>query len=101
MFIAGKLVRVNTIDALAMLCAGAALVPASAAGVPPTVVREDIDVTFVDEDLSEACGVEATAHVTGHQMTRTREGGGVLEVFTINLTGIITWRHSETDGRCS
>ena len=46
--------------------------------------------TFVDENLSEACGVEATVHLTGHQTTRTREGGGVLEVFTVNLTGIIS-----------
>lgn len=80
----------NTIRALAVLCAAAALVPASAAGAPPTIVREDIDETFVDQDLSAACGVEATVHLTGHEITRTREGGGVLEVFTINLTGIIT-----------
>jgi hypothetical protein len=46
--------------------------------------------TFVDEALSEACGVEATVHLTGHSVSRTREGGGVLEVFTVNLTGIIT-----------
>jgi hypothetical protein len=76
--------------AFAVLCAAAALVPASAAGAPPTIVREDIDETFVDEDLSEACGVEATVHLTGHSILRMREGGGVLEVFTVNLTGIIT-----------
>ena len=80
----------NTIKALVVLCAAAALVPASAAGAPPTIVREDIDETFVDEDLSEACGVEATVHLTGHSTSRVREGGGVLEVFTVNLTGIIT-----------
>ena len=76
--------------ALAALCAAAALVPASAAGAPPTIVREDIDETFVDEALSEACGVEATVHLTGQSIVRMREGGGVLEVFTTNLTGIIT-----------
>jgi hypothetical protein len=64
--------------------------PGSAAGIPPTIVREDVDESFVDEDLSEACGVETTVHLTGHEITRTRQGGGVLEVFTINLTGIIT-----------
>jgi hypothetical protein len=76
--------------AFAVLCAAAAFVPGSAAGAPPTIVREDIDETFVDEALSEACGVEATVHLTGHAITRTREGRGVLEVVTVNLTGIIT-----------
>lgn len=76
--------------ACAVFCAAAALVPASAAAAPPTIVREDIDETFVDEFLSEECGVEATVHLTGHQIARTREGGGVLDVFTVNLTGIIT-----------
>ena len=50
------------------LCAAAALVPATAAAAPPTIVREDIDETFVDEALSEQCGVEATVHLTGHQI---------------------------------
>ena len=80
----------NTIKAVAVLCAAAALVPASAAGAPPTFVREDIDENFVDEPLSEACGVEANVHLTGHIISRVREGGGVLEVVTVNLTGIIT-----------
>jgi hypothetical protein len=80
----------STIKTLAVLCAAAALVPASAVGAPPTIVREDVDETFVDEALSEACGVEATVHLTGHSISRMREGGGVLEVVTVNLTGIIT-----------
>lgn len=80
----------NTIKAVAVLCTAAALVPASAAGAPPTFVREDIDETFVDEDLSEACGVKATVHLTGHLTSRVREGNGVREIFTINLTGIIS-----------
>jgi len=73
-----------------VLCAAVALVPAAAAGAPPTIVREEVDETFVDEALSEDCGVEATVHLTGHTTSRTREGGGVLEVFTVNLTGTIT-----------
>ena len=80
----------NTIKAVAVLCAAAALVPASAAGAPPTFVREDIDETFVDENLSEACGVTANVHLTGKSTSRVREGNGVREIFTINLTGIIT-----------
>jgi hypothetical protein len=80
----------TTAKVLAVLCAAAALIPASAAGAPPTIVRETIDETFVDETLSEACGVEATVHLTGHSISRIRDGGGVLQVFTINLTGIVT-----------
>ena len=76
--------------ALMVLFAAAALVPASAAGAPPTIVREDIDETFVDETLSAECGVKATVHLTGHSITRMREGGGVLNVITVNLTGTIT-----------
>jgi len=80
----------NRYASIAVLCAAAALVPASAVGAPPTIVREEIDVTFVDEALSEACGVTATAHLTGFLIFREREGGGVLDVFTINATGVIT-----------
>jgi len=76
--------------AFVVLCAAAALVPATAAAAPPTIVREDIDDTFVDLALSEACGVEATVHLTGHATLRMREGGGVLEVRTLNLSGIVT-----------
>jgi hypothetical protein len=76
--------------ALMVLIAAAALVPASAAGAPPTIVRDEIDRTFVDKDRSEACGVEATAHVTGFSISRERQGGGVLDVFTISATGVIT-----------
>jgi hypothetical protein len=72
------------------LCAAAALVPASAAGAPPTIERVDIDDTFVDEFLSEACGVKATVHLVGHQMTRTSESGRLLDVHTVSMTGIIT-----------
>ena len=35
-------------EAFVVLCAAAALVPATAAAAPPTIVREDIDLTFVD-----------------------------------------------------
>src|SRR5688572_26779795 len=86
----GRSAGMTLTKTLVVLCAAAALLPASAAAAPPTVVREDIDETFVDEFLSEDCGVEATVHLTGHQIARTREGGGVRDVFTVNLTGIIT-----------
>ncbi len=76
--------------AVAALCAAVALVPASAAGAPPTIVREEIDEMFVDEALSEACGVEAMVHLVGRETIRTREGGGVLLVRTFNGTATIT-----------
>ena len=77
-------------QAVTALCAAVALVPASATGAPPTIVREEIDETFVDEFLSEDCGVEVAVHVQGEQITRTMDGGGVLRVFTVNLTGSLT-----------
>ena len=76
--------------AVGVLCAAAALVPASAAGAPPTIVRENFEFTFVDRNLSDACGVMVTGHVTGRFTVRTREGGGVLEVRTVNATGIVS-----------
>jgi hypothetical protein len=54
----------DTIKALAVLGAAAAFVPASAAGAPPTFVREEIDETFVDQALSETCGVEARTSIS-------------------------------------
>jgi hypothetical protein len=50
-----------------------------APGAPPTIVREEINETFVDETLSEACGVTANVQLTGFAIVREREGGGVLE----------------------
>ncbi len=85
-----RLARMAKYRSIAALCAAAALVPASAVGAPPTIVREEVDEMFVDEALSEACGVTANVHLTGFSISREREGGGVLQVFTVNLTGIIT-----------
>jgi len=45
---------------------GAALVVAPANAGKPETERVPIDETFVDEELSNACGVEVNAHVTGH-----------------------------------
>jgi hypothetical protein len=84
------LFNTSKIKCLAALCAAAALVPASAAAAPPTIVRDEIDDTFVDELLSEACGVQANVHVTGFTISRIREDGGVLEVFTANVTAVVT-----------
>jgi hypothetical protein len=49
---------------------GAILVAAPVSAGQPQMEREDFDDVFVDEFLSEACGVEVTAHVTGHIIVR-------------------------------
>jgi hypothetical protein len=63
------------------------LIPGVASGAPPTIERIAVDDTFVDEELSEACGVEVTTRARGHITVRTFEedGTGVVEVFTINV----------------
>ena len=62
------------------------LSPGVAAGAAPTIERIAVDDTFVDEDLSEACGVEVTVRVLGHITVRTFEDGtGVAEVSAINV----------------
>ena len=73
----------------AALCTAAALaVPGTAAGAAPTMEREEVDVMFVDEHLSEACGIEARVHLVGREVIRTREGGEVSRFF--NGTATIT-----------
>ena len=64
-----------------------ALIPGVASGAPPTIERIAVDDTFVDEFLSEQCGVEVTTRVQGHVIVRTFEedGTGVVEVLTLNL----------------
>jgi hypothetical protein len=63
------------------------LSPGVASGVPPTIERIPVDDTFVDADLSEACGVEVTVRAQGHIIVRTfvEDGTGVVEVRTINV----------------
>ena len=49
--------------------------------------RIDVDESFPDEFLSEACGVDVTTHALGHIIVRTfsGEGTGPAEVRTINI----------------
>jgi hypothetical protein len=51
------------------------------------VERIDVDESFPDEFLSEACGVDVTTHALGHIIVRTfsGEGTGPAEVRTINI----------------
>jgi hypothetical protein len=67
---------------LVLVCA---LIPGVASGAPPTIERIPVDDTFVDDFLSEECGVEVTTRARGHIIVRTFEedGTGVVEVRTI------------------
>jgi hypothetical protein len=68
------------------------LSPGVAAGAPPTFETIVVDETFVDEDLTAACGVTVTVHLQGEILVRTfeDEGTGVTEVSTINLAATAT-----------
>jgi hypothetical protein len=62
---------------------GAVLVAAPVSAGKPQMELVPIDDTFVDNDLSAACGVEVNAHVTGHIIFRTftdADGNPVREV---------------------
>lgn len=61
-------------------------------GAAPTFERITVDDTFVDEQLSEACGVTATVTLQGQVTLRTfPEGGtGLVTLNTLNLAATIT-----------
>ena len=43
--------------------------PAAGVGAAPVFERITVDETFVDEELSEACGVAVTGTARGHVIT--------------------------------
>ena len=61
--------------------------PGAAFGAPPVIDRIPVDETFVDDELSEACGVAVTTTVSGQIIERSLsgEGTGTAFVRTINL----------------
>jgi hypothetical protein len=62
------------------------LSPGVASGAAPTFERIDVDDTFADDFLSEACGVEVTTTASGHVTVRTFEDGtGPTTVTSINV----------------
>jgi hypothetical protein len=69
---------------LVLVCA---LIPGVASGAPPTIERIDVDETFVDEFLTEECGVPVTTTARGHVIIRSfsGEGTGVAQVNTISI----------------
>jgi hypothetical protein len=75
---------------LASLLVAGVTTPAAAA--PPTIDRWTIDEHFYDDWVSEQCGFDVWAHVTGHAAFRMfdGEGTGPLSVFTINATLVLS-----------
>jgi hypothetical protein len=71
-----------------LVVAAAVVAPSASAGLPPTIERVfDIDDTFPDEFLTDACGVDVTTNAQGHVIVRTFSGDrtGPAEVFTPNI----------------
>jgi hypothetical protein len=60
-----RIARVITLGVL-----GAILVSTPVSAGKPDMVLEAFDVTFVDDELSAACGVEVNAHFSGHTIVR-------------------------------
>lgn len=62
--------------------------PGVALGAAPVIERIDIDETFADDFLSEACGVPVTTTARGQIIARTfpGEGTGVAEVRSVNVS---------------
>ncbi len=58
-----------------------------ATGAAPTMERINVDETFVDDDLTEACGVPVTTTALGHVIVRTfsGEGAGIAQVNNISV----------------
>jgi hypothetical protein len=77
---------------VSVLALAAVLNPWVASGAAPTFETIVIDDTFVDDFLTEACGVTVTTHVEGTIRIRTFSDGGtgVSEVRTINVGGTAT-----------
>jgi len=62
------------------------LVASPATGAGPTFERINVDDTFVDEFLSQECGVDVTTTVRGDVIRRIFSGEkGLVEVNTVNL----------------
>ena len=85
--------RQRTIGLLAVL--GALLVvvlgATAAAAQPPVKEVIQVDDTFVDQDLSDECGVEVTVHITGRVTEFTFPDGSVLQdLTTLNLQVVFT-----------
>jgi hypothetical protein len=65
----------------------AAFIAPAAIAAKPTIERLDVDESFLDEFLTEECGVEVTTRAQGHIIVRTFSGErtGPAELRTINI----------------
>ena len=81
---------------VSLLVAVGVIGPGVASAAAPTFERIAVDDTFVDEELSEACGVTITVTVRGQITLRTfqDDGSGLVELRTLNLAVTAT-----ADGR--
>jgi hypothetical protein len=72
---------------LAATMAVAAVFAAGAAAAKPTIERFQVDESFPDDFLTEACGVPVTTTARGHVILRTfsDNGTGPVELRTINV----------------
>jgi hypothetical protein len=80
---------------LAVVALGVVAVASATAG-QPVLTRVDIDETFPDEFLTEACGFDVTTHAQGHviakEFDRTK---GTVEVRTLNIS-LTAMAHGKT-----
>jgi hypothetical protein len=82
--------RITRVFGLGLL--GAVLVAGPVWAGQPQRELVQIDDEFVDEFLSDACGVEVNAHVTGHIITRLfRDADGNLVRELTNYANSILW----------
>ena len=67
------------------LVAAAVVAPGASAG-KPTIERFDVDETFPDDFLTEACGVPVMTTAKGHVAVRTfPDGAGPAEIRTLSI----------------
>ena len=71
-----------------LVLALAAVAAPGAFSAKPTITKTPVDVTGPDAFLTEECGFPVTTSFQGHVIVRAfeREGTGVVEVFTVNIT---------------
>jgi hypothetical protein len=76
---------------LAGILVAAVLIAPTAFAAKPTMEVIDVEDSFVDEELSEECGVLVTVTLQGHVIIREFSGeGGVAQVNNISIGAIAT-----------
>jgi hypothetical protein len=79
-------IRRVTVYVAGLLLLAALAGPAAGLGAAPVFERITVDESFVDEELSVACGVPVTGTARGHVTLRTfPDGSRVTTVNTLNI----------------